>query len=288
MYLIIIAIIVGLELSNVSFRFPIDHEIYVNSVIKNKLTPYVINIGYNLLYLFSVSQIQINKVVKLINPYVKKVTKYLKENILKKEIKKQTIEIIDKNGNVNLISLTREYPLQLLLNNMFIAEKPEGILVSDKNEETGCINKIYYKDIVSTIEYKLSKINFMMIELEHEGKKYIIELKNDIFNYYIVNNSLNQIFFKYYLKNVLKVPVNEDKLDYTVTILDHNINFVTLLPEQYIILNEHDYTILPISKIANTLIIDNITDNITDNNTDERSSSDSDKSDDFVKLDPEN
>ena len=92
---------------------------------------------------------------------------------------------------------------------MFIAEKPEGMLVSDKNEETGCINKIYYKDIVSTIEYKLSKINFMMIELEHEGNKHTIELKNDIFNYYIVNNFLNQNFFKYYLKNILKVPINE-------------------------------------------------------------------------------
>jgi hypothetical protein len=125
----------------------------------------------------------------------------------------------------------------------------------------------------------------MMIELEHDGNKYTIDLKNDETNYYIVNNCLNQNFFKYYLKNVLKVSINTAKFDYIVTIIDNNANIITLLPHQYIIFNEYDYTIFPVS---NTPVHDNDS-SISDRyNNDEQTSIDSDKSDDFVKLEADN
>jgi hypothetical protein len=123
-------------------------------------------------------------------------------------------------------------------------------------------------------------------------------LKDDTYNYYIVNNSLNQNFFKYYLKNVLKVPINEANFDYTVSIIDHNVNILTLLPHQHIVFNEHDYTVFPIletndtteSEETNDTCVPESTDTQLSNciNNDEQSISDSDKSDDFVKLDSEN
>ncbi len=140
----------------------------------------------------------------------------------------------------------------------------------------------------STVDYTTSKIKFMMIELEHDGNKYAIDLKNDETNYYIVNNSLNQNFFKYYLKNVLKVSINTEKFDYIVTIIDHNANFITLLPHQHIIFNEHDYTVFPVSEIIDTPIHDNIPSISDSSNNDEQTSIDSDKSDDFVKLEVDN
>jgi hypothetical protein len=122
-----------------------------------------------------------------------------------------------------------------------------------------------------------------MLELEHQNVKHLIELKNKEHNYYIVNNSLNQNFFKYYLKNVLNVNINETNFDYTLTIVDHNINMITLLPHQYLVINEHDYQIYPPQNNSSTSNSDNET-QTSENDSSIDTSTDSDKSDDFVKL----
>ena len=124
----------------------------------------------------------------------------------------------------------------------------------------------------------------MAIELDHNDKTYVINLKPEGHNYYIVNNSLNQNFFKYYIKNVLKSDINEDNFDYKVTIIDHNVNIITLLPNQHIILYKNSYQVFPIlsentiDTIDTTIAQNNINDTVSTN-------SDSDKSDDFIKLD---
>ncbi len=300
MYLVIttIGLILGLELMGIRCNFPLEYNIYIIDMvmemlvdIKNKLTPYLINIGYNLLYGFSFCQIQINKIVKLITPYVKDVKQYLKDKGLIEEIKMQSIEIISKNGDVeHRLLISDKTPLETFVD-MFELDKHMGVLLYDKDFETGCINNIYREKLHDIRDYKLSNINFMMIELEHENEKHPIVLKNNTYNYYIVNNSLNQNFFKYYLKNVLNVPINEYNFNYNVTIIDHNVNMLTLLPHQHIVFNENDYTIHHINNIESTpttFTTPTIPTTPTDTIIDEQSSnSDSDKSDDFVKLDAE-
>jgi hypothetical protein len=160
------------------------------------------------------------------------------------------------------------------------------VLYDKTSEENDYINKVIFTEFPKTLDYKESKINFMMIELEHENEKHSIVLKNKEHNYYIVNNSLNQNFFKYYLQNVLKVPINKDNFDYTVTIIDHNVNMITILPHQHLVFNEHDYTIHTIDNNDNNEI--NTTSPKTPTTIEEQSSnSDTDKSDDFVKLEVE-
>jgi hypothetical protein len=305
--IITIGLILGLEFMGIRYRFPDQYEIYMDAVvetlvdIKNTLTPIMIDIGYKLLYTFSVCQIQFNKIVKLITSYVKDFKQYLKDKGLIEEIKIQSIEIISKNGDVeHKLLISDKTPLEMFAY-MFEPDKHMGVLLSDKDFESGCINRVYREKLHDIRDYKLSNINFMMIELEHDNDKHPIVLKDDTYNYYIVNNSLNQNFFKYYLKNVLNSPINEDKFDYTVTIIDHNVNFITLLPHQHIIFNEHDYTIFPIlettetndtteSGETNDTCVPESTDTQLSNyiNNDEQSISDSDKSDDFVKLDADN
>jgi len=290
-FAIICCLLVGLELMGIGFRLQLDYDRYINMVIYNlnelfvKISPTLIKLCYNLLYCFSVCQIQMTKLKNLLDPHVKKVVKYLKDNNIIVEIKIQVIEIIDKNGNVeNKLIIPDKTPLEEL-SHSFVPDIHTGLLLYDKNFETGCINKIYYEQFPVTREYKLSNINFMLIELEHEDEKHTIELKNSEYNYYIVNNYLNKNFFKYYLKNINKVPINEDNFDYKVNIIDNNVNIFTLLPEQSIILNEEDYTIFPIPETINTLIPETTDTPISDTiNNDEQSSIISDKSDDFVKL----
>jgi hypothetical protein len=299
MYLIIlISFIAGFGFLNI--RFPFNYDIYVNYLIekleylrpkyvylKDKISPILIKLGYNLLYGFSVCQIQVNKMKKMLVPHIENVKKYLKDNNIIVEVTTQIVKIVDKNGDIeHMLVRTDKIPLEQL-SYMFDENRHIGLFVYDKNFETGCTNKIYYEKFPDIIDYKVSNVNFMMIELEHNNEKYTIELKNNEYNYYIVNNSLNQKFFKYYLKNIIKAPI-DDIFNYTVTIIDYNINIITLLPEQYIIFNENDYTIFPISETDNSTNYVDISDTINTNNNDEKDSIDSDKSEGFVKLEVDN
>jgi hypothetical protein len=255
-------------------------ELYINMItemfsdIKDGLSPYVMVICYNLLYGFSVCQIKVNKYYKVIDgivsPYV-----ILFNNYIRKSENNLLIKSIDKNGNIKDI-----YDLLKNRNNVNknISSDCNSLWILYDIVPSKYVNKVCFTEITQLtkmveqplIEYKESNINFMMIELEHNDKIHMIELKNDCHNYYIVNNCLNQNFFKYYLKNILEVAINEDNFDYCITIVDHNVNVIKLSPEQSIMFNENDYTVFPVPE-KHTSISREI-------------DSDTDKNDDFVKL----
>ena len=121
-----------------------------------------------------------------------------------------------------------------------------NLILLDNNKHKGYVNYVIFDNLLEDVfgfDYKESNINFFNIELEHNNKTYNIILKDSTFNYYIVNNSLNQIFFEYYIKNVLKMQINTDTFDYKLSIIDNNVNIITLLPNQYILIMEDDYKI---------------------------------------------
>jgi hypothetical protein len=105
---------------------------------------------------------------------------------------------------------------------------------------------VFYEKIPKNIDYKVSKIKFISIELDYNNNKYLIELKTSDKNYYIVNNYLNELFFKYYIKNILNLSVNQNNFDYSVTIIDNDANIIYLLPHQSIKINENNYEIFPV------------------------------------------
>ena len=294
-YLVIVTVglILSLERMWRRYRFQDEYAIYIEEVIemlvdiKNTLTTIIIDIGYKLLYIFSICQIKMNKAVNLIAPYVKCIKKYLKDKGFIEEVN-LIMDIIDKNGNVVKSIIPGQDDKMCcelnILDLYFDKEKHMGILFNDKNEKTDCVNKIFHEKIPSTADYKLSKITFLMVELEYNEKKYRIELKNNMSNYYIVNNSLDQNFFKYYLNTVLNVPINEDNFYYIVTIIDQNVNFITLLHNQYLIFNEDNYDILPTLDPISTYTTETNDTPINEEQSNSNSNSDSDKSDDFVKL----
>jgi len=260
--IILISLIVGFNFMKINVKFPFDYKIYINYLcltpqymyLKEKMEPLLIKLGYNLLHGVSVCQIQMNKMKNMLVPYVKICKKYLKDNNILFEANIQTsLNLIDKNGNTQIISYNG-YDLVQLCESIFDNKDVSCVVVDVIDNGGKYINKIYIEACPEfkegKLDYKLSKFAFMMVELEHNNEKHTIELKSNEYNYYIVNNYLNKNFFKYYLKNILKVSINDDNFDYTVTIIDHNVNFITLLPEQYIIFNENDYAIFPISEIV--------------------------------------
>lgn len=206
--------------------------------LTEKITPLMISLCYNCIYIYSLCNIKFNIVKNTINRQFMLLWSYLKEN----KIIINTFILIDANGNeINEIMSYK--------NNVEFIElacKPynySGLFLIDKNIETECVNNVFYTNFPTTFDYKISKISFMSIELEYENKIYSINLKNNKYNYYIVNNCLNQTFLKYYIKKILKIPINENKFDYKLSIIDNNVNFITLLPNQYILIMEDDYKI---------------------------------------------
>jgi hypothetical protein len=264
---------------------------YKNNEIKslNKaLKSFMIKSGYNLIYILSVSQIQLNKLKNKFNPkfiYIKNlIYNFLKENKWIEEIPSKIILLIDNDCNIlkNVVLTTCSNVKKTIEKNHNDLNLIKNLEFLDKNVETGFINHIFYESIPDTLDYELSKINLLMVNLEHNDKTYNIALKDDSNNYYIINNFLNQNFFKYYIKNVLKTELNCVNFDYKVTIIDHNADLLTLSPNQTLVFEEKGYQIISSESFDKPITTeeDIINDDTNFNN-------DSDKSDDFVKLELE-
>jgi hypothetical protein len=122
------------------------------------------------------------------------------------------------------------------------------IILSDKSDiNNSFTNKIhYYKipDSLDNISYTISNINFISIELTYNNKVYPIQLKNNIYNHYIVNNKLNSEFYQYYLKNILNIPISSDNINYNFQIIDQNVNIYELSCNQEIVIKENDFEII--------------------------------------------
>lgn len=282
-YITILCLLVGFRVMNNIF-FPLDYEIYMIPIVeklqsfKDNLLSSLMTGVYNILYGFSVFQIYLNKIKNLTEPYRKYLIKYLKDASIIVEEPTKSLHVIDKNGNIQT-----EY---ILLNNedilpqlrfFFNDTEVSAVILNDKNMDTGCINKIYIEKNELVEEYKVSNIHFLMMGLHYKNKEYVINLRDDLYNYYIVNNSLNQNFFKYYLKNIQNIPINDNDFTYILTIIDNNVNIININQTQTIVIQENDYTIYPEliqNNIQNTMLELDI--NMLDDS--------SDKFDDFVKL----
>jgi len=211
-----------------------------NSLTYN-LNSQIINIAHNSIYFFSFCQIYLYKFNKYINHHFLSFEKYLKDKgwivpvIIKKFI------ILDINGNIKrTIFIKEEYEHSITESYDVLSD--ESFILCDNNN--GCINYVIDK-YFTTSKYELSNIKFLSIELNYNDNKYLINLKDNKNNYYVVNNCFDKTFFKYYAKNILKLNIDEYKFDYTITIIDDNVKIINVLPCQSIKINLNDYQIEP-------------------------------------------
>ena len=126
------------------------------------------------------------------------------------------------------------------------------LILSDKKENSDCLNKIHYTECPKTTDYINSNIKFLSMEISYNNNSYPIELKNNTYDHYIVNNILNKDFFKYYLVNVLNVEIKDDNFDYTVSIIDHNVNIIELRLTSQIVIKKTDYEFIFNESVSDT------------------------------------
>jgi hypothetical protein len=261
----------------------------------------MISLGYNLLYYYSLAQIYFNKFIKFVSPHISvlwiALINFLRENKLIDKQKNVTLVEIYKGGQmVNNISIHEHntYNLLNIIGEPINKDNYDFIIITERNIDYNQNDKIHYTELPQLLEdYKYSNIRFFALDLTYKNETHSIDLKNENFNHYIVNNVLNKEFFNYYLTNVLDVEIDKNNFDYKVALVDHNVNMVELTPNDYLIINENDYEIKKINNVLELNTIMQTNDNTNEESNekeeeieaDEDEAEESDKSDDYVKLD---
>ena len=229
--------------------------ILLNEYLKQKYPQqyenFIISASYKLIYLYSQGQIIYEKgfcKIKLFinaNPRLKN----LVDNIyIKNVIQNEISQII--NGTI----ITKKYnntTEELYFdndNNDDINKNCIYIFSDNENaSETNCVNKIILHSQPFSINYEVSNVKLILIEIKMIDKTYKIDLKTDKYNYYIVDNILDIKFFIYFLNNyICNFKDDYDSININnllVKIIDQNVNVheLEITSEKYIVIKKDNY-----------------------------------------------
>jgi hypothetical protein len=192
-----------------------------------KYESFIFTLSYNAINLYSKGQIVFNKLVtnfKLFvnsNPKLKKIY----DDIYSKE-KLPEIKHI-KNGEE--ISLYNKDDVDCF--DKFNECNSEFLLFSDYSNinKNICVNKKIITNKPVTFDYELTNFSFLLIEFVIGEKIFKINLKDQTYNFYIVDNVFNIDFFTYYLTTHYPEKILKNDIDITqneicmVKIVDHNV-----------------------------------------------------------------
>jgi hypothetical protein len=237
-------------LSNACLIYQVDYE-QIENIFENQINNLNISImclGYNLVYCYSLAQIKCNKIKNdVINTTIGSKIHILWTALINwlKEDKIYTITRYKDGSKVNELMLNSNDSSYIASWKLENKDTFDLIIVSDKKDESEQINYIHYTEFPQILDdYKHSTIKFFSVELEYKDTIHSIELTNEIYNHYIVNNVLNNAFFKYYLTNILNIEIDKNTFDYKLSVIDHNVNIVELTQNDSLIIKENNYELI--------------------------------------------
>lgn len=191
----------------------------------------------------------LNKSKELISFYEELYKRSLETNIVPPLTSNYTEAQLYKSGRINTLSY--KYDNNDANNGRFDniinliedlgKDEYDNIIFSVKHElNNECLSKLYYREIPTIVKVKESQIKFFMMKIKYFSEEvdtsvndfdesitplfeHVIELKNDKYNFYMVGNTFDNNFFKYYLINMCGVDSLKLTNKYIVDILDHNV-----------------------------------------------------------------
>jgi len=158
-------------------------------------------------------------------------------------IDKYIIYIINDNGNIE--KEIAEYCIDGFIQsngfNEYISKN--RILLHDSKT-----NMIQINEPFTELKYEVSNIKFIMLTIILKtNEEYNVDLKTP-FNYYVVGNTLDCLFFKYYLKNVLNIKINDNiPFEYTINIIDNDANMKEINQNDIIKIKKDSYELLKLN-----------------------------------------
>jgi hypothetical protein len=194
--------------------------------------PFLTSLAYYTIYVYSFCQIVFSKTINFCVPYINLAVKRIFNAISKPSIElKPDVKEPDPTTSRKIDTLDGELVL--------IRSPTNDVIILDKVPDT-----------LDNLKYEVSNVRFLAIYLKLTvSNSHIIELFNNEENYYIVGNKLDRKFFKYYLRNVLNVKVDNDSLfEYKLEIMDHNVNMIYVDEKQSIVLQKDGYEISLLSE----------------------------------------
>jgi hypothetical protein len=189
--------------------------LFMKYCFNNKTT-----ICYNLIYIFSSIQIQLQKI---------------KFKTQREYIENCYFECIDyANSTDKLNSIEHVCDLQ------------QGVIMSQKYKMiiyNNNYNKIcFYPPTKYNLNYDLSKVAFISFKVIIDSNEYTIKLSTPEYNFYVVNNVINFEFIKYYFNTYLNMKLLDD-VEYTIEIVDDCINFHNMKKSNELIFQKDTYII---------------------------------------------
>jgi hypothetical protein len=114
-------------------------------------------------------------------------------------------------------------------------------------------NKLLETDSINSLSFIESTITFMAIDiiLSDDLQPITIELKTSNRNFYIVNNVLNHVFFKFFLKEYHKSQIknvsSEIIENMKIKVVDHNADIIEFDSKtKTIVIKESDYILMDV------------------------------------------
>jgi hypothetical protein len=198
----------------------------------NKL---IICTSYNLIYYFSFAQIKFTKLLIIVSD---KYFDFMKSN-------PQLLEYINK--------LKKTHHIEYVLDNVIQDKKPEKydfVIYSNiiNNSKT---NKLILDKLplskVEDIICEETKYKFILSEITIGDKTTKIDFKTDNYNFMVVNNKINATFIYYFMKKYYNYE-GESCFDYTLKILDQNVNELFLDKQKEVEFGLNAYQIIELNK----------------------------------------
>ena len=194
-----------------------------------KYQEYIGLASYNIIRIYSVLEMYCTKGITFINfgTIYKKSDRYVPK-----------LELINNGKICNTLTIHNAAE-QLNTETIFV--------YSDISNNSKCINKKIYQKFPTSLKYEESLVQFMLIEILVNNNIYMVNLKNDLYNYYVVDNIFDKNFFMYYLKNhTTYQDIDFDKEEeIIINILDHNVTKVNIniMNNESIRITINDYVI---------------------------------------------
>jgi hypothetical protein len=223
-----------MTLSNILFKFGIftlPILVFI-SYIKNgfplELERFILNLSYNIIHAFSEIQISFRKMGRTI--YSHPQMKYIIDNFCNAyESIHPILDEIEYIKNGEIID-------KFILNTTYVQPNDfDFAIISYHNNPDKCAyRKMHYPKEISSSNYELSDIQFMLVEFCLDDECYKMNLNDEKHNYYVVGNIIDFKFAIYYVSKYyskkLSMEEYETKLKNAyIKIIDQNVNIIKLV-----------------------------------------------------------
>jgi len=222
---------------------------YFKRVYPAKYDNLLIEIPLQIIYLYSKCQIIYAKVHRQINEFID-ANPHIKTFIddFYKSKSKSNDDDLEIEYIVNGVIYTKYKRTQSLPDR---TENDGSLLIFSDLSASDNNNKCVHKKILQNeinFDYKVAAVQFMLMELSIDDKTFIINLKTDTYNYYIVDNVIDRKFISYYLMKNYTVITYEDircLTKYSLRIIDQNVNVkdIEITDTKFITIKENEYTV---------------------------------------------